>query len=87
MSHHRPHDPHCIFCKIVTRRDPLGQVLETAEAVAFLDINPVNPGHTLLVPKAHHAHLGDLPDASPRPPARSCPGSAAPSVQPRGPTA
>ena len=30
--------------------------------MAFLDINPVNPGHTLLVPKAHHAHLSELPD-------------------------
>src|SRR5207249_3900726 len=28
----------------------------------FLDINPVNPGHLLLVPKAHHATLADLPD-------------------------
>ena len=31
--------------------------------MAFLDINPVNRGHTLLVPKAHHAHLSELPDA------------------------
>ena len=56
-------DPHCIFCKIVRGQIPSARVLETDEAVAFLDINPVNPGHTLLVPKAHHAHLADLPDA------------------------
>ena len=60
---HRPHDPHCIFCKIVHGEIPSARVLETAEAVAFLDINPVNHGHTLLVPKAHHAHLSELPDA------------------------
>ncbi len=42
---------------------PSAKILETADAVAFLDINPVNRGHTLLVPKAHHAHLSELPDA------------------------
>ncbi len=43
-------------------RDPLGQVLETDDAVAFLDISPVNRGHVLLVPKAHHADPADLPE-------------------------
>jgi histidine triad (HIT) family protein len=38
-------------------------VQETEEAVVFLDIHPVNPGHTLIVPKAHHAHLAELPEA------------------------
>jgi histidine triad (HIT) family protein len=37
-------------------------VLETDDAVAFLDIHPVNPGHTLIVPRAHHAQLAELPD-------------------------
>jgi histidine triad (HIT) family protein len=60
---HRPRDPHCIFCKIVHGDIPSATILETAEAVAFLDINPVNPGHVLLVPKAHHAGLSELPDA------------------------
>ena len=60
---HRSHDPHCIFCKIAEGAIPSAKVLETAEAVAFLDINPVNRGHTLLVPKAHHAHLSELPEA------------------------
>jgi histidine triad (HIT) family protein len=61
---HRPHDPHCIFCKIGDGAIPSAKVLETAEAVAFLDINPVNHGHTLLVPRAHHAHLSALPEAA-----------------------
>ena len=33
-------------------------MLETAHAVVFLDINPLNPGHTLLVPRSHHAAPG-----------------------------
>ena len=63
MSSPQPtHDPHCIFCKIVQGQIPSARVLETDQAIAFLDIHPVNPGHTLLVPKAHHAYLGDVPD-------------------------
>jgi histidine triad (HIT) family protein len=57
------HNPDCIFCKIVTGAIPAAKVLETPEAIAFLDINPVNRGHTLVVPKAHHPHLADIPDA------------------------
>jgi histidine triad (HIT) family protein len=57
------HNPDCIFCKIVTGAIPAAKVLETPEAIAFLDINPVNRGHTLVVPKAHYPHLSDIPDA------------------------
>jgi histidine triad (HIT) family protein len=60
---HRSHDPHCIFCKIAIGEIPSARILETPEVMAFLDINPVNRGHTLLVPKAHHAHLSEVPDA------------------------
>jgi histidine triad (HIT) family protein len=56
------HDPGCIFCKIVQGAIPSARVLETELAVAFLDINPLNSGHVLLVPRAHHAHLGELSD-------------------------
>jgi len=59
---HPTDDPHCIFCKIVRGELPSARVLETEEVVAFLDINPLNPGHTLLVPRAHHAHLAVLPE-------------------------
>lgn len=58
MSHH----PSCLFCKIARGEVPAARVLETDRALAFLDINPVNPGHLLLVPKDHHATLADLPD-------------------------
>ncbi|MGE5754898.1 MAG: HIT family protein [Planctomycetaceae bacterium] len=62
MSSH-PHAPNCIFCKIVRGEVPSAPVLETDDAVAFLDIHPVNKGHVLLVPKAHHADLTELPEA------------------------
>jgi histidine triad (HIT) family protein len=56
------HDPACVFCKIVRGEIPSARVLETEEAVAFLDIGPLNPGHTLIVPRSHHADLTDLPE-------------------------
>lgn len=55
-------EPSCIFCKIASGEFASARVLETPDALAFLDINPVNPGHVLLVPKHHHATLADLPD-------------------------
>ncbi len=59
---HQPHDPHCIFCKIIRGEIPSAKVIETAQAVAFLDIHPLNHGHTLLLPRAHHPRLADLPE-------------------------
>jgi histidine triad (HIT) family protein len=56
------HDPACLFCRIVRGEIPSARVLETDHALAFLDINPVNRGHVLLVPKAHHSTLSELPD-------------------------
>ncbi|MFH1623284.1 MAG: HIT family protein [Candidatus Aenigmatarchaeota archaeon] len=44
----------CIFCEIAAKRTPALTVYEDAEFVAFLDINPLNRGHALIVPK-HHA--------------------------------
>ncbi len=43
----------CLFCKIISRQIPSSVVYEDDTVVAFLDINPVNPGHTLVVPKEH----------------------------------
>jgi histidine triad (HIT) family protein len=57
---HQPHDPACIFCRIIQGQLPSARVLETSEVVAFLDIHPLSAGHTLIVPKAHCAHLGEL---------------------------
>ncbi len=56
------HEPSCIFCKIVRGEIPSAKVFETNDAIAFLDIHPVNQGHVLLVPKHHHPHLVELPE-------------------------
>ncbi len=52
----------CIFCKIIKGEIPCAKVFEDSDVIAFLDISPVNPGHTLVVPKKHYETLMDLPD-------------------------
>jgi histidine triad (HIT) family protein len=52
----------CVFCDIVAGRTPAHRVLEDERFVAFLDARPLFAGHTLLVPRAHHETLWDLPD-------------------------
>ncbi len=54
-------DPACIFCRIVRGELPSARVLETDQALAILDINPVHAGHVLILPKSHHATLSELP--------------------------
>ena len=51
----------CIFCKIVEGNAPSSKVYEDDLCLAFMDIQPVNPGHVLVVPKAHSIDLSDLP--------------------------
>ena len=53
----------CLFCKIVAREIPAQIVYEDAETLAFLDINPVNPGHTLIVPKKHSADVLEIDES------------------------
>ena len=43
----------CIFCKIINGDIPCYKIYEDDVMLAFLDINPVSPGHTLVIPKAH----------------------------------
>jgi len=50
----------CIFCRIVNKQIPSTIVYEDKEIIAFLDIRPINPGHTLVIPKHHSAGLDDL---------------------------
>ena len=52
----------CIFCKIVAGELPSLKVYEDAETLAFLDIHPVNPGHTLVIPKAHYVNAFEAPE-------------------------
>lgn len=56
-----PHDPDCIFCKIVKGEIPSRKVFEDEHLFAFLDINPLSPGHTLIIPKAHYVTLDQVP--------------------------
>lgn len=51
----------CIFCKIVAGKIPAAKVYEDANSLAFIDINPLAEGHTLLIPKAHYAFIYDMP--------------------------
>ncbi|MBA3267358.1 MAG: HIT family protein [Acidimicrobiia bacterium] len=53
----------CLFCQIGAGEVPGHVVLDEAECFAFLDIRPLFPGHCLLVPRAHHETLADLPSA------------------------
>jgi len=57
-------DPNCIFCKIVAGEIPCQKIYEDDDFLAFLDINPVQPGHTLLLPKEHYEYVFDIPSAS-----------------------
>lgn len=52
----------CIFCKIIKGELPSSKVYEDADVLAFLDIKPVNPGHTLVIPKKHFESIHDTPD-------------------------
>jgi len=53
----------CVFCSIVAGEIPARTVHETDDVLAFLDANPLARGHTLVIPKSHARHLGDLDDA------------------------
>ncbi|EFW93592.1 histidine triad protein [Haladaptatus paucihalophilus DX253] len=52
----------CIFCQIVAGDIPSKTVYEDESVLAFLDVNPLAPGHTLVISKDHHETLDDLPD-------------------------
>jgi len=43
----------CIFCKIINGEIPAYKIYEDDDLLAFLDINPVSVGHTLIIPKNH----------------------------------
>jgi histidine triad (HIT) family protein len=47
----------CIFCKIIKGEIPSYKVYEDEKTFAFLDINPINAGHTLVVPKNHASKI------------------------------
>ena len=53
----------CLFCKIVGGEIPAERVAESTNFLAFLDVAPVTPGHTLIVPKGHATNLLELHEA------------------------
>jgi histidine triad (HIT) family protein len=50
----------CLFCKIAAGEIPVDVVRETDRTVAFRDINPQAPTHVLVIPREHHADIGEL---------------------------
>jgi len=53
----------CLFCKIVARTIPAALVYEDELVVAFDDINPQAPTHTLVIPRKHVASIAELQDS------------------------
>jgi histidine triad (HIT) family protein len=51
----------CIFCKIISKKAAAVIVFEDSNSIAFLDIHPLNPGHTLVVPKKHYPSMVEMP--------------------------
>ncbi|WP_165974323.1 HIT family protein [Nonomuraea deserti] len=51
----------CVFCEIVAGRAPAYRVTADEHAVAFLDLAPAAPGHTLVVPRGHARDVWELP--------------------------
>ena len=54
----------CLFCRVVRGEIPATLVAETAECVAFRDINPQAPLHVLVIPREHVASLDEATDAA-----------------------
>ena len=55
-------DESCIFCKIVHKKAPSSIIYEDEAVMVFLDIRPLNMGHTLVIPKAHYVDIFDIPE-------------------------
>lgn len=56
-----PSKPTCIFCDLIHGAAEVSVCYEDADAIAFMDIQPVNSGHVLVVPKKHYESLLDIP--------------------------
>ena len=52
----------CIFCKIIDGDIPSRKIFEDDKIMAFLDVNPHKPGHTLIVPKKHTTDIFNIDD-------------------------
>lgn len=54
----------CIFCKIIAGEIPSFRLYEDDDTFAFMDINPANEGHALVIPKEHAADVHAISDAA-----------------------
>ena len=52
----------CIFCRIVRKQAPSTVIYEDETVMVFLDIRPLNLGHTLVIPKTHYVDIFDIPE-------------------------
>lgn len=52
---------HCIFCDLINGAGEVSICYEDSSAIAFMDIQPVNLGHVLVVPREHFESLSDIP--------------------------
>lgn len=50
----------CIFCKIVQKKAPASIVYEDKKTIAFMSIQPINVGHTLVIPKHHYENIYEI---------------------------
>ncbi len=53
-------EPDCIFCQIIAGDAPSTMVAENDRAIAFMDIKPITPGHTLVIPRSHAVDALDI---------------------------
>ncbi len=57
-------DADCLFCKIIASEIPCFKLFENDETMAFMDINPANEGHALVIPKEHATDVYAVSDAA-----------------------
>jgi histidine triad (HIT) family protein len=55
-------NPGCIFCRIIGGDEMVSVIHEDENIIAFLDIQPLHPGHVLVVPKEHYKNLFYVPE-------------------------
>lgn len=52
----------CVFCKVVAGELPSRKIYENSDVLVFLDINPINMGHSLVIPKKHYDNIYETPE-------------------------
>ena len=62
MNDNQNLDEDCIFCKIIRGEIPSFKIFEDDQVLAFMDINPISAGHSLVIPKYHTPDIFSAPD-------------------------